>query len=87
MTVFAGGKWFCVLVLTGALANQYMTTGEPTPVLPPVPPPAGRPINYECPKGKYLDCMPPLQGEKRNQCSPEYLDWIKNHCPDVRVVY
>ncbi len=40
----------------------------------------------ECP-GRYINCMPPVPKEKREMCSREYLDWVKEHCPSVKVVY
>ena len=43
--------------------------------------------NKKCPQPGYLDCMPTVSGEDRSMCTPDYLQWIKEHCPDVNVVY
>ena len=40
-----------------------------------------------CPRSRYIDCMPPVKEENRLMCSMEYLEWIKEHCPDVEAVY
>jgi hypothetical protein len=42
---------------------------------------------HECPKGAYLNCMPPVAPEIRPFCSRDYLDWAKGHCPHFEVVY
>lgn len=39
----------------------------------------------KCPRTRYINCMPPVKD--RAMCDPEYLRWVKEHCPDVEVVY
>jgi hypothetical protein len=31
--------------------------------------------------------MPPVKEHNRTLCSPEYLKWMEEHCPGVKVVY
>ncbi len=42
---------------------------------------------YACPSTRYVNCMPPLDKSDRGRCDPEYLRWVKSHCPAVEVVY
>lgn len=80
-----------VCLLSSALAVWLAggSSGEGLPGLsaPPAQPPDSRPASYECPRTKYIDCMPPVRGEARRLCSPEHLEWIGRNCPDVKVVY
>jgi hypothetical protein len=39
-----------------------------------------------CPQTTYLNCMPVVPKERREMCTKEYLEWIKENCPGVRVV-
>ena len=80
-----------------------LTTGQPTPLTPPVPPPDAMPVTpnpggtsegprppgaqFQCPKTRYVDCMPPVQNGRRESCTREYLEWMKAHCPNSQVVY
>ena len=50
----------------------------------PNPPEAPR---KTCPPMKYVNCMPPVPEQSRSMCRPEYLRWMKEHCPGVEVVY
>jgi hypothetical protein len=75
------------MAVAACIAGNSFGGGYPPPPAPSVLPPAGKPVEYECPRTKYIDCMPPVPEEKRLLCSPEYLKWIKEHCPDVEVVY
>lgn len=44
-------------------------------------------IKYSCPKGNYIDCMPGPDKLKSN-CNQEYLNWVKENCPNFKgVVY
>jgi len=43
--------------------------------------------NYVCPSKQYINCMPPIEKSRRDQCNPEFLQWVKGHCPGVKVVY
>lgn len=70
-----------------AILVLAMSEGHPPDLVPPVPPPDSRPVTYECPRTKTIDCMPPVQGKARELCSPEYLEWIRKNCPGVEVVY
>jgi hypothetical protein len=36
---------------------------------------------------KYVNCMPPVPEQSRAMCRPEYLQWMKEHCPGAEVVY
>jgi len=40
-----------------------------------------------CPQVRYIDCMPPLTDQARQMCGKDYLEWIKEHCPCVKVVF
>lgn len=42
---------------------------------------------YECPKTRYINCMPPVKDGDRAMCSEDYLEWVKSHCDGVEVVY
>ena len=79
----------CLASMAAAACLAGVSYGEdhPGPPNPPVPPPDARPVAYECPRTKYINCMPPIQGEARALCSPEYLEWVRVHCPGVEVVY
>ena len=76
------------------------TPGLTIPVVrerPPVPDPDSQPVRpavqtpevpkYECPKTRYINCMPPVQEIDRPMCTKEYLDWAKRHCTGFEVVY
>ena len=39
-----------------------------------------------CPQTTYLNCMPVVPKERREMCTREYLEWIKENCPGVKVV-
>jgi hypothetical protein len=64
---------------------------------PPVPDPDSQPVSpddqtpevpkYECPKTRYINCMPPVQEIDRPMCTKEYLEWAKSHCTGFKVVY
>lgn len=42
--------------------------------------------NFTCPKTEYIDCMP--GPDKKLECNPIYLDWVKKNCPNFKgVVY
>ncbi|HUC62674.1 MAG TPA: hypothetical protein VMF53_12040 [Alphaproteobacteria bacterium] len=43
-------------------------------------------VPHECPKGAYLNCMPPVGPEIEAFCSRAYIDWAKAHCPHFEVV-
>lgn len=38
----------------------------------------------DCPEGEYVDCMPPIDGGKREQCSSNYPEWAKANCPNFK---
>jgi len=68
-------------------------TIQVTPV-PQVNPPVGTApatqppeTKFECPKARYINCMPPIQGPMRPLCTKEYIDWANAHCPGVEVVH
>ncbi len=42
---------------------------------------------YECPKTRYINCMPPVQEIYKPMCTKEYLEWAKRHCTGFEVVY
>jgi hypothetical protein len=62
---------------------------QPTPQQGAGPAPAVQPpeARFECPKTRYIDCMPVIQGTQRPMCTKEYLEWAKAHCPDLQVVH
>ncbi len=55
------------------------------PITPAVEPPEGR--KFECPKTRYINCMPPVQEIFKPMCTEEYLEWAKRHCTGFEVVY
>jgi hypothetical protein len=70
------------------------------PIVPPrpsVPDPDSQPVSpddqtpgvpkYECPKTRYINCMPPVQEIDKPMCTKEYLEWAKSHCTGFEVVY
>ena len=68
------------------------TTPPVLPVEPPVGPAPGKPNppyppRNTCPSTRYVNCMPPVPPQSRTLCAPEYLQWMKEHCPGVEVVY
>jgi len=75
------------MAVAAGLAGVSYGEGLPGQPAPSVMPPKDRPVAYECPRTKYINCMPPIQGEARALCAPEYLKWVKAHCPGVEVVY
>ena len=42
---------------------------------------------YTCPSKQYINCMPPMEKSRQDLCNHEYLQWVKGHCPGVKVVY
>ncbi len=50
-------------------------------------PNAVNPPHKGCPKTSYINCMPPVPKESRSMCSEGYLQWAREHCPGVKVVY
>jgi hypothetical protein len=81
--------FFCLITVAIAACLAGNSYGEEHPNLPTpdVSLPEPRPVVYECPRTKYINCMPPVQGEAKVFCSKKYLDWARRHCPDVNVVY
>jgi hypothetical protein len=67
------------------------------PTRPPVPETDSQPASpddqtpeapkYECPKTRYINCMPPVQEIDKPMCTKEYLEWAKSHCTGFEVVY
>ncbi|MFB3883824.1 MAG: hypothetical protein ACE144_01275 [Thermodesulfobacteriota bacterium] len=55
------------------------------PISPTVEPPD--PTKYECPKTRYINCMPPVQEIFKPMCTEDYLEWAKRHCTGFEVVY
>lgn len=54
--------------------------------------PIGNAQTYKCPGRSYIDCMPLLGDDANdtykaygttNECSREYVDWVKKSCPNV----
>lgn len=41
----------------------------------------------DCPQTKYINCMPPVPRERKELCSRECIEWIKEHCPGIEIVY
>jgi hypothetical protein len=67
-------------------------TSPVLPVEPPINPAPAKPNPPEpprntCPSTTYVNCMPPVPAQSRTMCGPEYLQWMKEHCPGVEVVY
>lgn len=75
------------MAIAACLAGVAYGEGLPGLPAPPVKPPGGGPVAYECPRTKYINCMPPIRGEARALCAPAYLEWVKANCPGVEVVY
>jgi len=43
------------------------------------------PVEYECPKGDYVDCMPGVRESGIVwECSPDYLHWAQENCPGFK---
>jgi hypothetical protein len=42
---------------------------------------------FQCPKTRYLGCMPPVHNDRGESCAHEYPEWVKAHCPNSQVVY
>jgi hypothetical protein len=88
---------------TGILLSQLPTpAGSPSvpglstspmqQVEPPIGPAPAKPApsearRFSCPSTKYVNCMPPVPEHLRPMCNPEYLQWMKEHCPGAEVVY
>jgi len=71
-----------------------LTTSQVLPVDPPATPErevaapeTPKEPRRVCPDTRYLDCMPHVGESARPMCDPEYVKWIKEHCPGVTVVY
>jgi len=69
-----------------------LSTSPMQPLQPPIGPAPARPTPAEaprstCPPTKYVNCMPPVPEHLRPMCNPEYLQWMKEHCPGAEVVY
>jgi hypothetical protein len=79
-----------LLVCTARVGAQEGASGrgvlpvEPPGTTEPGPPDADR---KACPQTRYIDCMPSIGKKARPMCSPEYLRWLKENCPEVQVVY
>lgn len=39
---------------------------------------------YECPQGSYVDCMPGPDQLKKTECTPQYLQWAQENCPNFK---
>lgn len=68
------GQWNCS---EGEIPPVKMLPGIASPKQP----------GGTCPQVRYIDCMPPLAEQARQMCGKEYLEWIKEHCPEVEVVF
>ncbi len=68
-----------------ATGATVMPAGGPSSSDTDRPPPTDGPRS--CPSTTYIDCMPPVKEHNRTLCSPEYLKWMEEHCPGVKVVY
>lgn len=68
---------------------QPLTEEERKKIQPPreviAPPAGGAPdqTDYLCPETDWVDCMPIL-GTAEPQCSPKYLQWAKDNCPNFQ---
>lgn len=40
-------------------------------------------FSYKCPKNDYVDCMPG-PGTVRSECSPQFLKWAQENCPNFK---
>ncbi len=40
-------------------------------------------IKYTCPASEYVDCMPG-PGPAKENCSPEFLNWAQENCPNFK---
>lgn len=38
------------------------------------------PSQFLCPKESYINCMPSIDGVRKN-CSAEYINWAQQNCP------
>lgn len=43
-----------------------------------------KPAEYSCPKTEWIDCMPIVDPKREWECSPTYLKWTKENCPDFK---
>jgi hypothetical protein len=80
-----------LLVCTARVWAQEGASGRigVLPVEPPATAEPGAPDadRRACPQTRYIDCMPTVDKPARPMCSPEYLHWLKENCPEVQVVY
>ncbi len=88
-----------LIALSVLIPSGYPAYGEaasaaaasPTlPVEPPVGPAPGKGIQEPrktCPRTPSINCLPPVPEKNRSLCSREYLEWVKENCPGVKVVY
>jgi hypothetical protein len=79
--------WLIPVVIGVCLAGDLYGGERPKLPTTDAPLPDAKPFAFECPRTKHIDCMPPVQEGRRILCSPEYLEWVRSHCPDVEVVY
>lgn len=40
--------------------------------------------SYQCPENGWVDCMPVLEGDRKQACSPLAMVWYKSNCPDFQ---
>ncbi|OPY93444.1 MAG: hypothetical protein A4E73_00115 [Syntrophaceae bacterium PtaU1.Bin231] len=93
-------KKICLVTLLPVALLVLASFGYPAPAMTaspvlPVEPPAGPATPCKgipeprkaCPQTPYINCMPPVPEKNRSMCSREYLEWLKEHCPGVKVVY
>jgi hypothetical protein len=39
---------------------------------------------YQCPESGYVDCMPGPNRLKKPECTPQYLQWAEENCPNFK---
>jgi hypothetical protein len=69
------------------LSTSPMQQLEPPIGSAPAKPASPEAPRLTCPPTKYVNCMPPVPEQSRPMCRPEYLPWMKEHCPGAEVVY
>jgi hypothetical protein len=77
---------------TGSSSVPGLSTSPMQQLEPPIGPAPAKPApsearRFSCPSTRYVNCMPPVPEHLRPMCNPEYLRWMKEHCPGAEVVY
>ncbi|MBU1327207.1 hypothetical protein KKB64_05070 [Patescibacteria group bacterium] len=85
LPTWVSGKKICTLEAKVCPDGSYVGRTDPNCEFAPCPSPTSTPsIGYTCPDTEWADCMPgPNMGVKQ-ECTPEFINWAKIHCPDFK---